>query len=110
MDDAAMRTSKQLDSEIERLLRLKAQAKNREEISRCKKIFGDSPSDYSEEAFAMVARVYVLRAYKRDDLRDKYLPDHEWIRLWHKYEPKATVHELYEVAQEYIGGGCGFSG
>lgn len=99
-----------LDAEIRRLQALKHEAEEREARERCIAIFGDCPKDYSEDMFATVARVYVLRGFKRDDLRQKYLPDHEWIKLWHEHEPKATVHELYEDAMAYVEGGCGISG
>lgn len=102
--------SVKLEQEIRRLQGLKYEALAREERERCIAIFGKMPEDkgYSEEAFAMVARVYVLRAHKHKDRDDK--PDHEWIRLWHEYEPKATVDDLWEIAIGYIGGGCGVSG
>ena len=105
--------SEKINAEIWRLQQLKYEAERREELGRCWAIFKAVPTDlkgYSEEAFGMVARVYVLRAYKREDLRGKHLPDHEWIRLWHEADLKATVDELWEDAMGYISGGCGMSG
>lgn len=105
-----MKNSKELDDEIVRLQHLKHKAEEREARERCIAIFGDCPESYSEDLFGSVARVYVLRAFKRDDLRRKWLPDHEWIRLWHENDPKATVHDLYEDALGYVSYGCGMRG
>lgn len=88
-------------------------ALDEEARARCKAIFGEVPKDYcyyTEDMFGEVARVYVLRAHKREDLRRSFLPSHEWIALWHKYEPDVSVEDLLEDARSYVDGGCGFSG
>ena len=102
--------SQLIDQEIQRLQALKHECLRQEERARCLEIFGALPANgkYHEEAFAMVARIYVLRAYKHPDRGDK--PDHEWIRLWHKYAPEATIDDLWMDAQDYIAGGCGIAG
>ena len=102
-----------IEAKIQKLQELKCRARKQEARKRCKAIFGDVPRGYCdgiEEMFGAVARVYVLRAHKRDDLRQEHLPDHEWIALWHKYEPELTVKELIEVAHGYVAGGCGVAG
>ena len=103
--------SNDIAKQIEILQRSRIVAEKREEISRCKLIFGDYiKKNYSEELFGDVARVYVIRAFKREDLCDSYLPDHDWIRLWHEYEPDVSLKELYQIAQDYLSDGCGISG
>lgn len=106
-------SSGDIDTQIQELYRAKARAQNKEARARCKAIFGKVPRDYGigiEEMLGAVARIYVLRAFKRDDLKDRYLPDEDWIRLWHRYEPTLSVKQLLEITNDYIAEGCGISG
>ena len=102
--------SDELKAQIQDLHDQLGEALTSEAQERCREIFGRVPKDYgvgTEELFGNVARVYCVRAYKEKRID---LPDHEWIARWHKHEPKASVEELLETAQEYFDEGCGFAG
>ena len=104
--------SAEIEVHIRKLHKRKQAVCGREARERGRRIFGEVPRNYSdvEEMLGEVARIYVLRAYKRHDLKEKFLPAHEWIALWHENEPKATVKELLKVANGYITEWCGISG